>query len=73
MKQIKVSVIVPVYRVENNIENCIESIAQQTLQEIEIFLIDDGSPDLADAICDKSAARDNRIHVIHKDNGDVVS
>lgn len=73
MKQIKVSVIVPVYRVENNIENCIESIAQQTLQEIEIFLIDDGSPDLAGAICDKYAARDNRIHVIHKENGGVVS
>lgn len=73
MKQIKVSIIVPVYRVEDDIENCIASIARQTLQEIEIFLIDDGSPDLAGAVCDRCAACDERIHVIHKENGGVVS
>lgn len=69
----RVSVIVPIYNVENYIQACIDSILTQTYPHIEIILIDDGSPDLCGKICDKYAALDDRIRVIHKENGGLSS
>lgn len=66
---IKVSIVVPVYkRPEIYLRKCIESLISQTLKEIEIILVDDGSPDNCGEICDEYAKKDNRIRVIHKDN-----
>lgn len=64
-----VSVIVPVYNVENYLRECIDSIVAQTYRNIEVILIDDGSKDSSGKICDEYAAKDNRIKVIHKENG----
>lgn len=64
-----VSVIVPIYRVEDYIRQCIESILRQTHKNLEIILVDDGSPDGCPAICDEYAKTDDRIKVIHKKNG----
>lgn len=63
------SVIVPVYKVEPYLDKCIGSIVNQTYQNLEIILVDDGSPDRCPQICDQWAARDSRIKVIHKENG----
>ncbi|EAJ6226790.1 glycosyltransferase, partial [Campylobacter coli] len=65
---IKVSIIVPVYNVEKYLRQCLDSIIDQTLEEIEIILIDDGSTDGSGSICDEYAAMDNRIVLIHKEN-----
>lgn len=70
-KDIKISFIVPCYNVERYVEKCITSIAEQTIKEIEIIPIDDGSPDGTGAILDTLAAKDDRIKVIHKKNGGV--
>lgn len=67
----KISAIVPVYNAEAYIRELIESLQNQTLRNIEIILIDDGSPDNSGKICDQYAASDNRIRVIHKANGGV--
>ena len=67
----KFSIIVPIYNVEQYLERCIRSLQRQTLREIEIILVDDGSPDGSPAICDRYAAEDPRIRVIHKENGGV--
>lgn len=67
----KISVIVPVYGVEKYLNKCVESIVNQTYQNIEIILIDDGSPDKCPQICDEWAQKDNRIIVIHKSNSGV--
>lgn len=67
----KVSVIVPVYRCEEYLSACIESILGQTYQDLEVILVDDGSPDGAGAICDAYAAKDSRISVIHQENAGV--
>lgn len=64
-----ISVIVPVYNVENLIERCVKSIIEQTYPNIEIILIDDGSTDKSGFICDELALRDSRIVVVHKKNG----
>lgn len=64
----KVSVIVPIYKVEPYLERCVESIREQTLSDIEIILVDDGSPDQCPALCDEYAKQDARIRVIHKQN-----
>lgn len=64
-----ISVIVPVYNVENYIDRCIVSIVEQTYKNLEIVLVDDGSPDNSGSICDEWAQRDNRIVVYHKQNG----
>lgn len=64
-----ISIIVPCYNVEKYLPQCIESILHQSYQNIEIWLVDDGSPDKCGMICDKYAAKDERIHVIHKLNG----
>lgn len=69
MKDPKISVIVPVYKVEKYLERCVDSIINQTYKNLEIILIDDGSPDLCPVICDKYAEKDSRIIVIHKENG----
>ena len=68
---VKVSVVVPIYKVEAYLPKCIQSLCDQTLKEIEIILVDDGSPDKSGKICDEFAAKDNRIRVIHKTNGGV--
>lgn len=64
-----ISVIVPVYHVEKYLDKCVQSIVDQTYQNLEIILVDDGSPDNCPAMCDAWAARDSRIKVIHKPNG----
>lgn len=66
-----VSVIVPVYNVENFLPRCFESIANQTLADMEIILVDDGSPDKAGQLCDDYAAKDSRVRVIHQSNQGV--
>ena len=63
-----ISVIVPVYRVEDYLDKCIRSIAEQTYSNLEILLVDDGSPDASGAICDRWAESDCRIRVIHQKN-----
>lgn len=64
-----ISVIVPVYKVEEYIDRCVASLLKQTYQNLEIILVDDGSPDNCPAICDAYAKQDGRIKVIHKENG----
>ncbi len=64
-----VSVIVPVYKVEKSLNRCVESIVGQTYFNMEIILVDDGSPDNSGELCDEWASRDSRIRVIHKANG----
>ena len=69
----KISVIVPVYKVEKYLPECIESVLAQTFTDFELILVDDGSPDNSGAICEAYAARDPRIRVFHKENGGVSS
>ena len=64
-----ISVIVPIYKVEAYLRPCVESILAQTYENLEVILVDDGSPDGCPAICDEFAARDGRVRVIHKPNG----
>lgn len=64
-----ISVIVPVYKVEDCLNKCVRSIAEQTYPNLEIILVDDGSPDGCGAMCDAWAERDSRIKVVHKENG----
>ena len=68
-----ISVIVPVYKVEAYLAQCVESILAQTLTDYELWLVDDGSPDACPAMCDAYAAQDGRVHVIHKENGGLSS
>lgn len=68
-----ISVIVPVFNVEKYIHRCINSILKQTYQNIEIIIVDDGSKDGSGKICDEYAKKDNRVKVIHKENGGVSS
>lgn len=70
---IEVSIIVPVYKVEQYIHVCVDSILNQTFSNFELILVDDGSPDNCPAICDEYAKNDSRIRVIHKDNGGISS
>ena len=64
----KVSIVVPVYRVECYLDRCVQSLVNQTLKEIEIILVDDGSPDKCPQMCDEYAKKDYRVKVIHKQN-----
>ncbi len=68
-----ISVIVPVYNVEKHLDRCIESIVNQTYKNLEILLVDDGSPDNCPQKCDDWAKKDKRIRVIHKSNGGLSS
>ncbi len=68
MKKGLVTVVVPVYKAEQYLERCISSIVHQTYQNIEVLLIDDGSPDACPHLCDAWAKRDPRVHVVHKTN-----
>ena len=68
-----ITVIVPVYKVETYLPTCIESIINQTYKNLEIILVDDGSPDKCGTICDEYALRDSRIRVLHKENGGLSS
>ena len=68
-----ISVIVPVFNMEEHIRRCVDSIVCQTFKDWELLLVDDGSTDSSGAICDEYAVTDSRIHVIHKENGGVAS
>jgi len=65
----KLSVIIPVYRTEATLDRCMESVLGQTFGDMEVILVDDGSPDLCPALCDDWAGRDARVRVIHQLNG----
>ena len=73
MNKSLISVIVPVYNTEAYLENCIQSIVNQTFANLEIILVDDGSTDHSSQICDQWAEKDSRIQVIHKPNGGLSS
>lgn len=64
-----ISVVVPVYNAEKYLKKCVDSLTSQTFKDIEIILVDDGSPDNSGELCDELAKTDNRITVIHKENG----
>ena len=68
---IKISVIIPVYNAEQYLKDCVDSIINQSYQNFELILVDDGSSDNSPKICDDYAAKDNRIIVIHKSNNGV--
>ena len=68
MEDYKVSVIIPVYKVEKYLDRCMESVVRQTYKNLEIILVDDGSPDNCPQMCDEWAKKDNRIKIIHKKN-----
>ena len=70
---LKISVIVPIYNVQKFLHHCVDSLINQTYKNIEIILVNDGSPDECPKICDEYASTDNRIKVIHKENGGLVS
>ncbi len=72
-KRVKVSIIMPVYKVEEYVAKAIESVQAQTLTDWELFAVDDGSPDRSGAICEEYAAKDPRIIVLHKENGGAPS
>lgn len=65
----EISIIVPIYKVERYLKRCVDSILNQTFTDFELILVDDGSPDNCGRICDEYAEKDNRIYVIHKENG----
>ncbi|MGM9568215.1 MAG: glycosyltransferase [Clostridia bacterium] len=71
METPEISVIVPVYKVEKYLHRCVDSILNQTFTDLEIILVDDGSPDRCGEICDEYARKDSRVRVIHKENGGV--
>ena len=73
MESEKISVIIPVYKVEKYLAKCVDSVLAQTYGDLEILLVDDGSPDGCGAICDGYASRDSRVRVIHKPNGGLSS
>ena len=73
MHRPQVSVVIPVYRVEAYLARCVDSVLSQTLKDIQIILVNDGSPDRCPQICDAYAAKDDRICVVHKANGGLAS
>ncbi|MCQ2570883.1 MAG: glycosyltransferase [Candidatus Saccharibacteria bacterium] len=68
-----ISIIVPVYRVEKYLFRCVDSLVKQTYSNLEIILVDDGSPDNSGKLCDDYAKKDNRVKVVHKKNGGLSS
>ena len=73
VKMIKISVIIPVYKVEDYVERAIHSVLNQTLRDIECIVVDDGSPDDSGKLCDQCAQEDDRVIVFHKENGGAPS
>ena len=73
MKDYKISIIVTVYNTEKYLKKCVDSLKNQTYQNLEILLVDDGSKDGSGKLCDAFAQEDKRIKVIHKENGGLVS
>ncbi len=69
----KISVIIPVYKAEDTIERCLKSVIGQSYENLEIILVDDGSPDQSGVICDQYARNDNRIRVLHQKNKGLSS
>lgn len=69
----KISVIIPIYKVEPYLRQCLDSVVGQTYKNLQIILVDDGSPDNCGTICDEYAAQDSRVTVIHKENGGLSS
>lgn len=72
-KNYKITVIIPVYKVEEYLDKCVQSVVKQTYKNLEIILVDDGSPDNCPKMCDDWAKKDARIKVIHKENGGLSS
>ena len=72
-KEPLLSVVVPVYNVEPYLERCIQSILNQTYKNLEVILVDDGSTDKSGSVCDEYVLQDDRVKVIHKKNGGLVS
>lgn len=66
---IKISLVIPVYKVEEYLADCVKSVLSQTFQDYEVILVDDGSPDHCPQLCDEWAEKDSRISVIHRENG----
>lgn len=73
MKKTKLYILIPVYNVERYLDACLGSILSQNYSECEVILVDDGSKDSSGEICDRYAAEDTRIHVVHKENGGLIS
>ena len=73
VKEYKISIIVPVYNSEEYLEHCIDTLINQAYRNLEIILVDDGSTDNSGNICDEYEAGDNRVRVIHKENGGLIS
>ena len=73
MKKPLISVIIPIYKAEKYLEKCIRCVLKQTYQNLEVILVDDGSPDGSGVICDRLATEDSRIKVIHKENGGAAT
>lgn len=69
----KVSIVIPVYKAEPYIKDCVQTILRQTFKDFELLLVDDGSPDKSGEICDRLAQEDSRIRVFHKPNGGATS
>ena len=69
----KVTIVIPVYNTKEYLEHCVSSVVNQTFQDIDILLVDDGSTDGSADLCDKLANSDKRIRVIHKENGGLSS
>ena len=69
MKNILISIIVPIFNVEKYLDRCMDSLLNQTLKDIEIIMVDDGSPDNCPKMCEEYAKKDNRVKVVHKKNG----
>ena len=73
LEQHLITVIIPVYKVEEYLEKCVQAVCRQTYKNLEILLVDDGSPDRCPEMCDAFALQDDRIRVIHKKNGGLSS
>ncbi len=72
-RDIPFSVVIPIYKVEDCLERCVDSVLGQSFEDFEVILVDDGSPDGCPALCDRYGERDSRVRVLHKENGGLVS